>query len=106
MEHSASPSPATSERIRPWQVVLGFGVFFGLFTLASGIIPLITKWHSDSEITREVFDGMPDAFQVVFYLLLPTLIIYGAWNFSQRMRNWERGGPDNRSTTAANAKSG
>ena len=100
-----APSPASGpRRIRPYQYIIGFGAFFGLFTLASGIVPLITKWHDDSEITREVFTGIPDAFQVMFYLVIPTLLIFGAWSFAQRMRNWERGGPDNRGTTAGNAK--
>src|SRR6185436_10489411 len=36
--------------------------------------------------------------------VVPILIIYGAVLFSQRTRNWERGKPDNRATTAKNVK--
>src|SRR3546814_11052232 len=32
----------------------------------------------------------------------PGLVIYGSVLFSQRVRNWQRGGPDNRSTTKKN----
>src|SRR5262249_36587704 len=32
-------------------------------------------------------------------------ILYGAWAFSNRMKNWERGNPDNRGTSLKNIKS-
>src|SRR5690606_1081612 len=34
----------------------------------------------------------------------PVLIVYGAVLFSQRVRNWERGNPDDRRTTPKNVK--
>jgi Fe-S oxidoreductase len=39
----------------------------------------------------------------VFYTVIPIVIVYGAVLFSQRVRNWERGQPDDRGTTRANA---
>jgi len=49
------------DRIRRWlpkpsQLVLALGVFFALFTLASGILPAIEHWEDDSPIQREVFE--------------------------------------------------
>jgi Fe-S oxidoreductase/predicted flap endonuclease-1-like 5' DNA nuclease/nitrate reductase gamma subunit len=55
-------------------------------------------------VSREVFDGIPGALQVIFYTVVPVLLAYGAFVFAQRVRNWERGGPDNRSTNLKNAK--
>jgi hypothetical protein len=39
-----------------------------------------------------------------FYILVPVMIIAGAVMFAQRTKNWERGKPDNRSTTSKNFK--
>ncbi len=101
---SAATEPTGPKRIKPHQLALGFGIFMGLFTVVSGIIPLITKWHDDSSVQREVFTSVPGPIQVVFYTVVPIAIMWGAWAFSQRMRNWERGGPDRRKTTPKNAK--
>ena len=104
--HASSPAPAPSgpKRIKPHQLVIGLGVAIGAFTVLSGIVPQITKWHSDSEITREVFTSIPGPIQIAFYTIVPVMIVWGAWSFAQRVRNWERGGPDRRSTTPKNAK--
>ncbi|MGB0113424.1 MAG: heterodisulfide reductase-related iron-sulfur binding cluster, partial [Ilumatobacteraceae bacterium] len=37
-------------------------------------------------------------------IVLPALIVYGAYMFSNRVKNWERGAPDKRRTTTSNAK--
>ena len=36
--------------IKPQHIVVGLGVFIGLFTLTSGIVPLFTDWHDDSDV--------------------------------------------------------
>ena len=97
-------APPGPRRLRPYQLVIGLGVGLGLFTVASGAVPLITKWHDPSETGREVFVGIPGALQLAFYTVIPALLVWGAVMFAQRVRNWERGGPDNRSTTARNIK--
>jgi Fe-S oxidoreductase/nitrate reductase gamma subunit len=92
--------PQTSGRIRPHQLALAIGIGAAVFTaLIGGVLPMITKWHSDDAVSRDVFIGIPDAFRDVFYVLTTILILYGAYNFSLRVRNWERGAPDNRATT-------
>ena len=101
---SAHSTPATETGPKkPWfrtphKLVLALGVFMGVFTLASGVIPQITKWHGTKEPAREVFDGIPGALQVAFYTVIPVLLVWGAFAFSNRVRNWERGAPDRRAT--------
>ena len=36
--------------------------------------------------------------------MIPALLIYGSILFANRMKNWERGTPDNRATTTKNVK--
>ena len=103
--HSA-PAAETGPK-KPWyrtphKLVMALGVFMGLFTLASGIIPQFTHWHGTKEPAREVFDGIPGALQVGFYTVIPVLLVWGAFAFSARVRNWERGAPDRRKTTPKN----
>src|SRR5262245_23028863 len=95
-ESDAGAAPAPRPPVRPHQVVIGLGVFAGLFTMASGLMPLFTGWHDDSPIAREVFSGVPDPLIVAFYTVTPVLLVYVAYLFSLRVRNWERGTPDNR----------
>jgi Fe-S oxidoreductase/nitrate reductase gamma subunit len=100
-----SDAPATGrQRVRPHQLAIGFGVAIAVFTLVSGIIPQITGWHNDNAIHREVFDNIPGPLQVAFYTVIPALIVWGAFRFADRMKNWERGAPDRRRTTTKNAK--
>ena len=91
-------------RIRPHHLVMGLGLGIALFTATSGIVPLITEWHDDSKIQRHVFGGVPSSVKLAFYVVIPLLIAYGAFMFSMRVKNWERGAPDDRSTTPKNVK--
>src|SRR5262245_47852897 len=95
---------AGTRRLRPHQLVLGLGVFAALFTLTSGVLPLWTGWHDTSPITREVFSNLPDPLAVAFYAVIPVLLVYVSYLFALRVRNWERGTPDRRRTTAGNAR--
>ncbi|MFA9563684.1 MAG: heterodisulfide reductase-related iron-sulfur binding cluster [Acidimicrobiales bacterium] len=92
------------KRFKPQHLVIALGVAIGLFTAMSGILPLITDWHDESSVQREVFENIPSAIKLAFYTLVPLLLIYGAVMFSLRVKNWQRGGPDNRKTTKENAK--
>ena len=101
--HSDPAPPATDrKRIKPHQLVIGIGCFMGAFTLVSGILPQITDWHDDKSPSREVFGGIPGALQVAFYTVIPVMLVWGAIVFADRVRNWERGAPDRRRTTAKN----
>src|SRR4051812_13043655 len=95
--------PTAKGRIRPHQIVLGIGIVAAVGTVMSWVLSnVIFDFHEDSHIHREVFGDIPDAWVVVFYTLVPILLLYGAWNFSLRVRNWERGAPDDRRTTPKN----
>jgi len=98
-----APAPS-AKRIRPHQLVIGLGVAVAAFTAVSGIVPLLTDWHSDEPIHREVFGNVPSPVKLAFYVVIPVVVLYGAVLFSQRVRNWQRGGPDDRSTTPKNVK--
>ena len=89
---------------RAHHAAIGLGVGVALVTVISGIASWINGWHDDSDITREVFGNVPGALKVAFYTVIPALIIYGAILFADRMKNWERGAPDNRATTRKNVK--
>jgi ferredoxin/nitrate reductase gamma subunit len=79
-------------------------VAVGLFTAASGLMPVIVGDHEDKAISRKVFEGIPGPLKLAFYTVIPVLLVWGSFLFAQRVRNWERGGPDDRGTTAKNAK--
>lgn len=90
-------------RPKPHQMVIGVGIALALFTVASAITPLFVDWHDDSPVGREVFGYVPTPVKLAFYTIIPILLIYGAYLFAMRVKNWERGRPDNRRTTLANA---
>ena len=91
-----------TSRPKPHQLAIAIGAAFALITAVSGISATVLQWHDDSGVQREVFGNIPSAWKLVFYTLLPVLILYGSVLFSQRIRNWERGAPDNRATTRKN----
>src|SRR5690606_25600238 len=85
-------------------LAIGLGIGIAVFTAISGIVPQITGWHNDNAIHREVFGNVPGPLQVAFYTVIPVLIVWGAFQFANRMKNWERGALAKRRTTAKNAK--
>ncbi len=89
-------------RIRPSQWVIVAGVAFAVFTALSGIAAAVFDQESDSAIHRTVFGNIPTAAKVIFYSIIPVLLVWAAWELSKRVRNWGRGAPDNRSTTSEN----
>ncbi|MGV3760152.1 MAG: heterodisulfide reductase-related iron-sulfur binding cluster [Actinomycetota bacterium] len=91
-------------RLKPHQLAIGLGLVFATIIIVSGITATVFQFHDDSEIQREVFGNIPSAWKLVFYSVFPVLVVYGAVLFGQRVKNWERGNPDNRRTTAKNAK--
>ena len=57
-----------------------------------------------SPIQRPVFINVPTALKVAFYAAVSTMLLIVAWLASLRVRNYERGRPDDRRTTRKNAK--
>jgi len=102
--HAETPDAPASKRIKPHHLALGLGVGIAVFTAISGIVPLITGWHNENAIHREVFINIPGPLKVAFYTIIPIMLVWGAFQFANRMKNWERGAPAQRRTTAKNAK--
>ncbi len=92
-----------NSRLKPHHYVIGLGVGVAAFTAASGIIPIFTEWHDPSPVSREVLINIPSALKFTFYTLMPVLLVYGSVMFANRVKNWERGRPENRRTTRQNA---
>ena len=90
-------------KIKPHQFVVAIGVAAALGTIASGILPRITGWHDSSSISREVFVDIPDPIYWLFYAVAPAALFAVAWLVAQRVKNYERGRPDDRRTTKKNA---
>jgi len=89
-------------KIKPHQLVLAIGAAAAVGTLVSGILPRITEWHEDSPISREVFVNVPDPIYWLFYAVAPFALFAVAWLVAQRVKNYERGRPDDRRTTKKN----
>jgi Fe-S oxidoreductase/nitrate reductase gamma subunit len=89
-------------RPKPHQVVLVIGVLVALGTIASGVVPRLTQWHDDSPVTREPFVDVPDPIYWLFYATVAVMLVLCAALIAARVRNYERGGPDDRRTTKKN----
>ena len=90
--------------LKPYQLSIALGIGIASFAMISGIIPHLVHWHNDSPIHREVFEGIPGYLQIAFYTIIPALLVFGSFQFANRIRNWERGAPDRRKTTKKNFK--
>jgi Fe-S oxidoreductase/nitrate reductase gamma subunit len=102
-EHPTETETAKKRsRPTPSQISLAIGVIFAIITVGSWVSSTVFGFEDDSPVSRHVFGNIPDAWQLAFYTVLPILLLWGAYNFSLRVRNWERGAPDDRSTTQKN----
>ena len=89
-------------RPTPSQVAMGVGVLIAVVTIGSWVSSTVFEFENDSPIHREVFGNIPDAWVLAFYTVMPILFLWGAYNFSLRVKNWQRGAPDKRATTTEN----
>src|SRR6478609_7996402 len=101
--HAGDSTPPEPKRFKPHQIAIALGIGVGVFTLISGVLPQITDWHNENDVHRVVFVDIPGPFQIVFYTVIPVMIIWGGFMFANRMKNWERGAPSKRRTTTKNA---
>ncbi|MEM7093508.1 MAG: heterodisulfide reductase-related iron-sulfur binding cluster [Actinomycetota bacterium] len=101
VETDATPSRGA----RPNHLILIFWGVIALITVLSGIASAVFDFHhEDGAITREVFGNIPTAIKVMFYTLVPVLLIYSGFMLSLRVKNWQRGAPEKRTTTPRNVK--
>ena len=91
-----------SGRVKANQLWIAAGALIAGVTVLSGIAASIFEFHDDSEVQREVFENIPSPLKLAFYTIIPLLILWGAVQLSYRVKNWERGAPDDRSTTPKN----
>jgi len=91
-------------RPKPHQLVFLIGILAAVGTIGSGIAPRITGWENSSKVARPTFVNVPDPLYWAFYAVAGTMLLVAAWLVSQRVRNYERGAPDNRRTTKKNVK--
>ncbi len=92
------------KRLKANQLWLAVGATIAFVTVLSGIAATVFQFHDDSEIQREVFTNIPGAWKLAFYTIIPLMLLWGSVQLSYRVKNWERGAPDNRSTTPKNIK--
>ncbi|MGB2756314.1 MAG: heterodisulfide reductase-related iron-sulfur binding cluster [Acidimicrobiia bacterium] len=89
-------------RFKPHQYLIGAGVLALVGTVASGIIPRFTKWHSTDSVQRHVFVNIPDGLYWTFYVVMAGVLLTTLVLFAQRMKNYERGQADDRATNKKN----
>jgi Fe-S oxidoreductase/nitrate reductase gamma subunit len=96
----------SKSRVRASQVVAVLAIAFGVGAFLNGVVTKVFEesLRDTSPISRPLFNGIPDPLYWAFYTIVPMMLIVGGIAFSQRMRNWERGRPDNRATTSKNLK--
>ncbi len=88
--------------LKPSQLVLVLGVLIAAGTIASGVIPRLTEWTDSSRVARATFFDIPDPVYWMFYGTVAVMLVVCAWLASMRVRNYLRGGPDDRRTTREN----
>ena len=91
--------------LRPNHMILGLWVGVAIITVISGFTSWIFDFHHDDDaVTRVVWLNVPPEIKVIFYSLVPALLIYTGLQLSHRVKNWQRGAPENRKTTSKNIK--
>ena len=72
--------------------------------LGSGLAAMVAGEHPPAAVGREVLGNVPGPVRAVFYVVTAATFAAVGVLFARRVRNWERGGPERRSTTRANAR--
>ncbi|MGF1595436.1 MAG: (Fe-S)-binding protein [Acidimicrobiales bacterium] len=91
-------------RVKASHLWLAVGALFAFVTVLSGIAATVFQFHDDAEVQRETFGNIPSPLRLVFYTVIPVLILWASVQLSYRVRNWERGAPDRRATRPDNLK--
>ena len=64
-------------KLKPHHVAIGVGAVMALLFGGSGVSATLAQWHDDSAVQREVFGNIPSMWKAVFYIVVPTLVLYG-----------------------------
>jgi Fe-S oxidoreductase/nitrate reductase gamma subunit len=100
----ADTAVKTKRTPTPAHISLAVGGGLALVTAVSGITATFNTAHTDDPVSRVLFWNVPDAVKLVFYVALPLLFLFGGITMANRVKNWQRGTPDDRSTNAKNVK--
>ena len=104
-EDVVETSAGDKRGIRPNHIIIGLWTGVAVITAVSGIAATVFEFHHEEGAqTREVFGNIPSPIKAMFYALIPTLLIYVGFQLSFRVKNWQRGAPENRKTTKKNVK--
>ena len=91
-------------RSPPWRLVIASGVLAAALFAVSGIVPSFTHWHDTSPITRPVFVNVASASKAAFYTVIAALALALGWLWAMRVRNWQRGQPEDRTADKRNIR--
>jgi len=91
-----------ARRLSPSHLALALGVAMGAVVALSGLAAVFVDEHPGHAVGRRVFDNVPGPLQAVFYVLSAASVVAVGVQFSRRIANWQRGGPEARPTSRAN----
>ena len=90
------------QRVRPYHLVIGFGVVLALYGIASGVLPLITDWFDDCRRAARGLRRHPGSWKLrLLHAASRCCSCTAAARSPTRVKNWERGMPDRRAHHAA-----
>ena len=92
-----------ARRLSPSQIALGLGVAMATVVALSGMAAVLAGEHGGHAVGRTVFTNVPGPLRAVFYVVSAAALVGVGHQFAQRVRNWQRGAPEARPTTRANA---
>ena len=93
-----------ARRLSPSHLVLVLGLAMAAVVAVSGLASLTAGGHPPAEVGREVFANVAGPVRAVFYVVTASTLAAVGGMLARRARNWERGGPERRATTHANAR--
>ncbi|MGH9269276.1 MAG: 4Fe-4S dicluster domain-containing protein, partial [Acidimicrobiales bacterium] len=95
----------TTERrpSRPARAILGAFAALGLLTAASGLVAALAGADDGSPVRRETLGHIPGPLVGAFYAVVTVALVAAGILFARRSARWQRGRPEARPTTRANA---
>ncbi len=92
-----------ARRLSPSHLAVALGVAMGAVVALSGLTAVFADEHDVLGAGRSVFGNVPGPLRAVFYAVTAAAVVSVGVQFGRRVRNWQRGGPESRPTTRANA---
>ena len=93
-DEPAESSPPQPAGLKPHHLAIGLGIGIAVFTVA------LRRRAADHRVARRQrrstarsSSTSPGRCKLAFYTVIPVMIVWGAFRFADRMKNWERGRP-------------